>query len=161
MCGGKCVVDPDVAELGQFRDKGGIVLFLFRVEAGVFQAEDVAILHRGDRLGSGLADAIVSKSNRLLDHLRERRSDRLQRLLGVATLGPAEMREQDDLAALVGDFRDGRRDALQACRIGDAAILHGHIEVDAEQHALSFDIDVVEGAELLHLVFPRARSRPA
>ena len=43
------VVDPDVAELGQFGDEGGIVLFFLLVEAGVLEAEDVAVLHRGDR----------------------------------------------------------------------------------------------------------------
>ena len=98
------VVDPDVAELCQFRDEGRIVLFFLFVEAGVFQAEDVAILHRGDRLGGGFADAVLGERDRLLDHLRERFGDRLQQFLGVASLGPAEMREQDDLAALAGNL---------------------------------------------------------
>ena len=59
------VVDPDVAELGQFRDEGRIVLLLALVEAGVLQAEDVAVLHRGDGLGRGLADAVVGEGDRL------------------------------------------------------------------------------------------------
>ena len=63
------VVDPDVAELGQFGDEGRIVLFFFLVEAGVFQAEDVAVLHRRDGLGRGLADAVVGEGDRLLDDL--------------------------------------------------------------------------------------------
>jgi len=120
------------------------------VETGVFQAEDVAILHRGDRFRGGLAHAILGEGDRLLDDLRERLRDRLQRLLGIAALGPAEMREQDDLAALAGDFGDGRRDAFEPCGISDAAVLHRHVEVDAQQHALALHVDVVEGAEISH-----------
>ena len=67
--------------------------------------------------------------------------------LASRPFGPAEMREQDDLAALVGNFGDGRRDALEPCRVGDAAVFHGHVEVDAQQHALALHVDVIEGAE--------------
>ena len=73
--------------------------------------------------------------------------DGLQRFLGVASLGPAEMREQDHLAALAGNLGDGRRDALEPGRVGDAAAFHGHVEVDAQQHALALHVDVIEGAE--------------
>ena len=59
------VVDPDVAELCQLRDEGRIVLLFFLVEAGVFQAEDVAVLHRGDGFRGGLADAVVGEGDRL------------------------------------------------------------------------------------------------
>ena len=141
------VVDPDVAELGQLGDEGRIVLLFLLVEAGVLQAEDVAVLHRRDGLGRGLADAVVGEGDRLLDHLRQRGGDGLQRILGVAALRPAEMREQDHLAALVGDLGDGRRDALEPGRVGDAAVFHGHVEVDAQQHALALHVDVIEGAE--------------
>ncbi len=47
---------------------------------------------------------------------RDRGGDRLQRILRVAALRPAEMRQQDDLAALVGDFGDGRRDCARCGR---------------------------------------------
>ncbi len=36
-----------------------------------------------------------------------------------AVLRPAEMGEQDHLGALVGEFDDGRRDALDAGGVGD------------------------------------------
>ena len=88
-----------------------------------------------------------AKADRLLDDLRQRRGDRLQRFLGVASLRPAEMRQQDDLAALAGDLGDGRRDALEPGGVGDAAVVHGHVEVDAQQHALALHVDVIEGAE--------------
>src|ERR1700681_1216424 len=56
------------------------------------------------------------------------------------------MRQQDDLAALVGYFGDGRRDALEPGGVGDAAVLHWHIEIDAQQHAFAPHVDVIEGA---------------
>ena len=102
--GGEGVVDVDVAELGQRGDERGIVLLLARVEAGVFEQQDVAGLHRGDRgFGRG-ADAVLGEGDRPARRCARRGGDRLQRLLRVAALGPAEMREQDHLAALVGDL---------------------------------------------------------
>ena len=141
------VVDPDVAELCQFGDERRIVLLFLFMEAGILQAQDVAVLHRSHGLGRGLADAVLGEGDRLLDDLPQRRRDGLQRILGVAALRPAEMGEQDDLAALVGNFGDGRCDALEPRRVGDAAVLHGHVEVDAQQHALALHVDVIEGAE--------------
>ena len=85
-----------------------------------------------------LADAILARTRPAARSLaRQRGSDRLQRLLRIASLRPAEMREQDHLAALVGDLGDGRRDALDAGSVGDLAVLHRHVEVDAHQHALA------------------------
>jgi hypothetical protein len=72
------------------------------------------------------------------------------------------MREQDHLAALVGDLGDGRRDALEPGRVGDAAVLHRHVEVDAQQHALALHVDVIEGAEFFchsRSLVPGARAR--
>ncbi len=156
------VVDPDVAELCQFRHEGRIVLFLFLVEAGVLQAEDVAVLHGRDGRCRSFADAVVGEGDRLVDDLRQCFGDGLERILGVASLRPAEMREQDHLAALAGNLGDGRRHALEPCRVGDAAVFHGHVEVDAQQHALALYVDVIEGAEGLghgHSLVPGALRR--
>ena len=68
----------------------------------------------------------------------------------VAALRPAEMREQDDLAALVGDLGDRRRRALDAGRVGDDAVLDRHVEIDAHQDAFALDVDVIEGAKVVH-----------
>ena len=92
--------------------------------------------------------AFVGEADRLSDHQRQFRGDGFQRLLGVAPLGPAEMREQDHLAALAGNLGDGRRDALQPRGVADAAAVHGHVEVDAQQHAFALYVDVIEGTEL-------------
>ena len=101
------VVDPDVAELGERGDEGGIVLLLAGMKARVLQADDVARLHRGDRALGRLADAVVDEFDRPLDDARDFGGDRLERVFRIAALRPAEMREQDHLAALVGDLGDG------------------------------------------------------
>src|SRR5262245_5836756 len=60
------------------------------------------------------------------------------------------MREQDHLAALVGELGDGRRDALDTGRVGDLAVLNRHVEVDAQQHALVGDVGLIKCAKLRH-----------
>ncbi len=79
-----------------------------------------------------------------------RRGDGLERILRVRSLRPAEVREQDHLAALVRDLGDGRRDALDAGRVGDLAVLGRHVEIDAEQNALSVHVGLIEGFEISH-----------
>ena len=144
------VVDPEVAELGEFGDERRVVLLLALVEAGVLQQQDVAGLHRRDR-GLGLrADAVLGERDGPLHGLRDGGGDRLQRLLRVRSLRPAEVGEQDHLAALVGDLGDGRRDALDAGRVGDLAVLHRHVEVDAQQDALALHVGLIERAKRTH-----------
>ena len=102
--GRESVVDIDVAELGQLLDEGRIVLFLSLVEAGVLQQQHIAVLHRGDGFLGRFADAVVREGDMLLEDVRDARRDRLQRLLRIASLRPAEMRQQDHLAALAARF---------------------------------------------------------
>ena len=72
------VVDEDVAERGQLRDKIRIVALLARMKAGVLQAQDVARLH-GVHCGGGLlADAILRERDRALEHGGDRRRDELE-----------------------------------------------------------------------------------
>ena len=115
VCGRKGVIDPDVAELGERGDERRVVLLFAGVEAGVLKAEDVAGLHRGDRTLRHFADAVVGKFHRPLDDTSNFGGDGLQRLLWIAPLRPAEMRKQNDFAALVGDFSD--RGAARSMRV--------------------------------------------
>ncbi len=93
---------------------------------------------------------VVRESDRDAEVLGEDGGDGPQTLLRIASLRAPEMREQHDLAALAGDLADRRQHALDARRIGHAAVLHRHVEVDAHQHALAARIEAVEGAEALH-----------
>ena len=75
MGGGKGVVDVDVAELGELRDMGRIVLLLALMKAGVLEEKHVAVLHFGDRVVGGLADTIGRKGDRPLDDVGDRGGD--------------------------------------------------------------------------------------
>ena len=130
--GRECVVHPNVAELCKLGNEGGVVLFLARMKAGVFQAHDVAGLHRGNRARGRLADAVVGEPDRPFDDPCNLGGDRFERMLGVAPLRAPEMRQQDDLAAFVGELGDRRRHTLDTCRIRHHSVLDRHIQVDAE-----------------------------
>jgi hypothetical protein len=144
------VVDPDVAELRQLGHEGRVVLLLAGMEARVLEQQDVARLHRLDGAVCRGADAVVGKRDGALDDFRGRGGDALERVFRVAALRPAEMREDDDFAALVGDLGDAARGGLDARRIADLAVRHRHIEVDADEDTLVLHVDVVESAERRH-----------
>ncbi len=93
----------------------------------------------------------AANADRAAERFGDAAATGLQRIgLVRPALRAAEMREQDDLAALVGDFADRRQHALDARGVADLAVLHGHVEIDAQQHAFAFDVRVVESAELAH-----------
>jgi hypothetical protein len=97
-----------------------------------------------------VADGVVGKADRTADDLGDRRAHRTQRFLGVGSFRPAEVRQQNDLAPFVGDLLDGRRDALDAGCVGDLAVLHRHVEIDAQQHALVSHVNAIESAKRGH-----------
>ena len=72
------------------------------------------------------------------------------------------MGEQDDLGALVREFQDGRCNALDTRRVGDLAIRHRHIEIDAHKDALAVDVtEIVEGLERRHEIISALMLKPA
>src|SRR5579885_1295226 len=144
------VVHPEVAELSEYGNKSWIVLFLSRMKAGVLQAKDVAALHRCDGLLGRRADAVIGEVHGPFDDVRDLGGDRLERLFGIASLGPAEMRQQNDLGALVGKLGYGWSRPLDARRVGDHPILDRHVEIDAHEYAFALHFDAVESSELVH-----------
>ena len=148
--GGECVVHPDVAELRKLGDEGRVVLFLARMKAGVLQAHDVAGLHRGYNALGRLAYAVLGESDRPFDDPCDFGGDRFQRMLGVTSLWTSEMREQDDLAAFIGELGDRRGRALDARCIRHHSVLDRHVQVDAKQNPFAFHIDAVERSKSGH-----------
>ena len=100
------VVDVDVAELGAVRSAKAGSFFSSPLWKRVFSSSRMSpSFIAATALPAGSPTQSVGEADRLLMTSRERRRDRLQRVLRVAALRPAEMREQDDLAALVGRSR--------------------------------------------------------
>ena len=158
MGGGKRVVDVDVAIGGKLSGEGRVVLFLALVEAGVFEQQDVAVLHGGNGAGGLVADAVGGKGDRAADAPRD-----VAAAIGASesagsgpSLGRPKWASRMTLAPLPDEFEDGRGDALDAGGVGDLAVGHRHVEVDADQHPLAADVaDGVECPEAGHGVpFP-------
>ena len=144
------VVDPDVAELRKLSDECRIVLFLAGMKAGVLETENLAVLHCGDGHLCNGADAVGRKLDVTQQDIAERIGNRLQRLFRVRSLGPAEMRKDHNPAAGFRQLDDGLGDALQTRGVGHASVVHRHVKVDAQQHALSLHVDIIEGAKSGH-----------
>jgi hypothetical protein len=120
------------------------------VEARVLQTKNIAVVHGGDRGARCLADAILGESDRACQNLGDRGRERLQRLFRIEALRPPEMREQDHLAAFVGDLANGRRYPLDARQIRRLTVLHRHVEIDAEKHPLAPDVGLIERTKHRH-----------
>ena len=111
--GAEGVVDVEVGEraeaLGQLR----VVLRLARLEADVLEHHDVAVGH-------------VVEVRRELDvdaeQARQVVGDRLQRELRLAVLGPAEVRDEQELRAPLAQLLDRRQRAADAGVVGDRAV---------------------------------------
>ena len=140
------VVDPQIAQGGERGEELRIVVLLALVKAGILQTENVAGPQRGDRRLRLRADAVLREGDRPAEDLRHDGRNRPERLLRIRPLRPAEMREQDHLAALVGDLADGRHHPLDPGEIADLAVLEGNVEIDAQQNPLA--PEVAEQAEV-------------
>ena len=158
--GGEGIVDVEIAvrrnRLGEF----GIVRFLARPEPHIVEQPDIAIAQDADRL---------------LDHGPRDFGDEhdflVQNPLDIAlhhagahgrvalALGPAEMREQQDLGALVRQLEDGLLDRLDAGDVAGAPLLHRQVEIDAHQRDLAgYVAKVIKGPEFAHLSVLRGTS---
>jgi len=121
------------------------------MKAGVLQQQYVAIGHRPDRRRRVRPDAISGEGDLAPEHLRQRRGQLTQ---GVNdrrfALRATVMGEQNDPASPVGEFADRRGHALDPGGVGDAALFHRHIDVDAQENAFALRIEIVEFSEVAH-----------
>jgi len=164
------VVHEDLAVRSQFLGKlvplGRILARLFLMEAGVLEHDDGPVLlgldegffaetavlareHHGSaelvgQVGGHRGHAVLARD---IGCLVEGLAVLLGLLLGLfhVLLGIAQVRHEDQaLHALVHDvlYRgDGRDDARVVLHL---AVLHGHVEIDAHHHALSFELNVLD-----------------
>lgn len=72
---GKGIIDIDVAVLGEFCGKVGVVLFLALVEAGIFQKQDIAIIQGGNGPFGRLSNAVFAERDRLVQHFLDGGND--------------------------------------------------------------------------------------
>ena len=140
------VVHVHIGESGQPACELGVVVGLLLVEAQVLEKEHAPRrqLRRG-RLDLG-PHAVAHGANLTPEQLGETlRHRREAQLLDDLALGAPEMGTEDHRAAAFEEVGDGRQGGADARVVGDAALLQGHVEVDAHQDALAFHRVVADG----------------
>ena len=140
--GAKGVVHIDIRQAGQLLSEAGIVLFLLREEAHVFEQHHVAF-SGGGHLGLGVgADAAVGFDHRLAQQLAEAggHGGEAHGLVHLA-LGPPEVGRQQHLGALADQVVDGGQGGADAGVVGDrAVVVERYVEVHPHQHALAAQV---------------------
>ena len=144
MGGGEGIVAVDVAQGGDAAGEVFVVGLFAGVEADVLQQQ-----HLG---GAGLLGEVLGAVEGFdeLDRVAEgvfQRGDELAQGHAVddLALGPAEMRQQHGLAALVEDGLHGGHDPVDARGVGDLSVFHRHVDVDPGQDRLAVEVHIVEG----------------
>ena len=151
MRGAERVVDEDVAKFCDLLREDRIVLLFAGMEARVLQKKDIAILELRDGRFRDVADAIIGECHLTPNSFGERLRNRLQRHgRHDLALRPVEMGQHDHPRALFRKLADGGRLAVDAQRVADLAILHWHVQVGADEDALSLHVQVIECAECRH-----------
>ena len=151
MRGGERVVDIDIGKRRELPREPGIVGFLTRMEPQVLQQRHIAVLHRANHALGGGAHTIGCERHGPADRLGQWLNQRGQGHLGVRlTLWAAVMGGDDHPRALVDEFGDSGGGALNSRGVGDLAVLHGHVQIDAQKHPLARHIQPVQCPILDH-----------
>ena len=145
VAGAEGVVAVDVGHVGQRLGECGVALLLAGVEPQVLQHQDVA---RGQRRGfrAGVsADHVGGERNRFSQQLGQLVGRRLHAVLRVrSVLGPSQVAHQDQPSAAVDHGADRRQRHANPPVVGDLLlVIQRHIEIDAHQHGLAGDIDIL------------------
>lgn len=146
--GAERVVHVRLAERGQFLAERGIVLLLALVEAQVLHHQHVAVAQRGGfRAGRRRPPCRWQQHTGAWPISSESfwgGGTQRERLLEALAGRTAEMAHEDDARAVVDEFLDGGQRRADARVVGDGAVLHRHVEVDAHEHALAARVQLVD-----------------
>ena len=159
--GAEGVVHVERREGAEDSSEDAVVRLLLGVEAQVFEQGHVTGTEGLGDLHGGHADAVFGEGDGLAEQLGETLADGREAELGVAlALRAAEVGADEDGGAARDEVLDRRQGLANAGVVGNGAILEGHVEVGAQEDALSADIDVTHGlladAVRAHPFTPRA-----
>ncbi len=150
--GGEGVVDVNVADIRDSLHQIGVVCFLAFPETRVLEDCDVARPENTDSLRRYRTGDLRNEHHFLAEHTFHRADDQAQRHgRDAVALGPAEMGKQQHFRALVCEFEHGRRRGADAGVVGDVAVLHRQVEVDADERDLADKVgQVVQCTKAVH-----------
>ena len=164
MRGAERVVDVHVAERGQLLAERGVVLLLALVEAQVLQHEHVAVAQRRGLRARVVAHRVGCEHDGLAQQLRELLGGGAQRerLFEALARRAAEMAHEHDARTLRDELLDGGQRGADARVVGDDAVFHRHVEVDAHERAQTVRVQLVDGFDVGHgaLLSKRETSLP-
>ncbi len=155
------IVHINIAKFGEGRDKIRLVLFLALMKASVFEQQNLPVFH--DRNGAlGIRpDAIRREQHDFVQGACQRLQEGRERLRFIAASRAAKMRKQNCFAAFFGDFLDRGECGADAGVVGDFTVLHRHVQIDADEDALSLHVCFVEGSEAHCWFYPTLILRDA
>ena len=135
MRSAECVHDEYVEVLDELLRELHVVLFLFRMEADVFEQEHFSVFPVRDGFVDLLADAVGDEAHGPSCQLRELFADGLERVFEVdRSLRAAEVRDERDFSARVAQSRQRRKMRLYARVVADPAVGQGDVEVHPDQN---------------------------
>ena len=142
MGGPEGVHDIDVAQSGQFGGQFGIVLLFALEEADVLQQHHFTGSGLGGVEVGGQLHGTAQQAGKVGSHRRQG-----ELFFHHAFGGTAQMREQDHARALVQRHADAGQGRTDTFVVGDAAILHGHVEILADDNGLAAALHVLQQSD--------------
>ena len=142
MGGPEGVHDIDVAQSSQFGGQFGIVLLFALEEADVLQQHHFTGSGLGGVEVGGQLHGTAQQAGKVGSHRRQG-----ELFFHHAFGGTAQMREQDHARALVQRHADAGQGRTDTFVVGDAAILHGHVEILADDNGLAAALHVLQQSD--------------
>ena len=122
----------------------GVVLLFLLVETDVVEQHHVTILQGLAGGGGGFTDGFGDEGNGLAQVAGEALGGSGQGELGLVagSFGAAQVGAENEAGAVLEQVLDGGQSGHDAGIVGNLAILHGYVEVNAHEHFLAGDIQV-------------------
>ena len=151
---GEGVVDVEIAERRELPREAGIVASPRRMEAEILQQRHVAGARARDdhALRRGPTQSSAKATGRPPSASASGAASGFSESAGSGLpLGRPKCDITTTSGAALGAARDGRREPLDAGRVGDRAVLHRHVEIGAQQHAFAAGLEIVDRLEGRHI----------
>ena len=145
MHGSERIRHEDVCQICQRFCKRGIVLFLFLMEAGVFEQNDFSVFHVCDSSLCAFADGVFGEPDlRIGQQLGKLFTDRCECVLFIdLSLRTAEMRAEDDFRVVCEQVLDRRQCCDDTLVVRNLAVLgQRYVEVHANENFLAGYLNV-------------------
>ena len=141
------IVHISIGQAGQILAESIQVLGFLGAETGVLQQHNIAILH-GSHCSLGVFahhGIVIGKNHGLAQLCGQSLGHRGQTELCLgAVFGLAEMAAQNHLCTVIQQLLNGGQSGIDAVFVGDLAVLHGNIEITANQNFFACVVGIID-----------------